>query len=261
MRHRILLLVPLSVVLTAALSWGQIPVTDAGLNAQGVIEIAQTALTAANTAAQYIRQGEQIVNEYNMIRNQIIQIEHEVTNLQRIPQGLNFMDTISAYGNKINGLLGQANAVSYELDQATKDFDKLYRQAATVATAADVMTLRQQLLTARLQAAGMGVQMTAVRTNLSDVYTRVCALLNGSWTANGNLDSQQIAAQQQALLLHSQQAAQAMLATQARLQAQREAEEVVLEQVRLQMLHDAIAPVAPYTDAKGKLPVYRWMDQ
>jgi hypothetical protein len=52
-----------------------------------------------------------------------------------------------------------------------------------------------------------------------------------------------------------------MLATQARLQAQREAEEVVLEQVRLQMLHDAIAPVAPYTDAKGKLPVYRWMDQ
>jgi len=223
--------------------------------------LVQTTLTAINTAASYARQGEQIINEYNVIRNQIVQIEHEVANLQRIPKGLNFLDDITLFGNKLNGLMGQANAVSFELDQATKDFDKLYKQAQAVATTGDIMTLRQQLLQARMQASGMSVQMTAVRTNLTDVSTRLCALLNGSWTASGNLDSQQITAQQQALLLHSQQAAQAMLATQARLAAQKEAEDVVLEQVRLKMLQDAVAPVAPYTDFRGKLPVYRWIDQ
>lgn len=223
--------------------------------------LVQTTLTALSTAASYVRQGEQVINEYNLIRNQIVQIEHEVTNLQRLPEGLNMLETIGAYGNKVTGVLARANAVSYELDQATSDFEKLYMRTAAITTAQDIYTLRQQLLTAKLQASGMSVQMTAVRTNLSDVYTRVCNLLNGAWTAKGNLDSQQMAAQQQALLLHSQQMAQAMLATQGRLQAQQAAEDAVLEQMRLKMLQEATAPVAPYTDAKGKLPVYRWMDQ
>jgi P-type conjugative transfer protein TrbJ len=261
MRRVVLLLASLGRAVTDRRSWGQNPVSVAGAAAQRVLQLGQMIATAANTAASYVRQGEQIVNEYNIIRNQIVQIEHEVANLQRIPKGLNFLDDISLFSNRLTGLMAQANAVSFELDQATKDFEKLYQQAATVTRTGDVLALRRQLLDARMQASGMSVQMTAVRTHLSDVFTRLCALLNGSWTASGNLDSQQIAAQQQGLLLHSQQMAQAMLATQARLQAQREAEEVVLEQVRLQVLQDAVAPVAPYTDARGTLPVYRWMDQ
>jgi P-type conjugative transfer protein TrbJ len=250
-----------TLALVALVLWGHS--ASAQWAVEDVAAIAQETITAVNTVAMYARQGEQIINEYNVIRNQIVQIEHEVTNLQRLPKGLNFLDDITLFGNKLNSLMGQANAVSFELEQATKDFDKLYRQAVTIATTGDIMTLRKQLLDARMQASGMSVHMTAVRTNLTDVSTRLCSLLNGSWTASGNLDSQQLAAQQQALLLHSQQAAQAMLATQARLAAQKEAEDVVLEQVRLHMLQDATAPV-PGTgtyEAKGKLPVYRWVDR
>src|SRR5216684_1673784 len=90
--------------------------------------LVQNSLTALNAAASYVRQGEKIINEYNVIRNQIVQIGHEVTNLQRIPKGLNFLDDNTLVGSRLNGLLGQANGVSFELDQATKDFDKLYRQ-------------------------------------------------------------------------------------------------------------------------------------
>jgi hypothetical protein len=42
-----------------------------------------------------------------------------VTNLQRIPEGLNMLETVQAYGNKLMGLMSQANAVSYDLDRAT----------------------------------------------------------------------------------------------------------------------------------------------
>ncbi len=94
----------------------------------------------------------------------------------------------------------------------------------------------------------MAVKMQSVRTNLADLYNRIAALLNGSWTASGNLDSQQIAAQQQALLLHSQREAQAMLAAAQRLEAQRQAEDVVLQQAAIQSYLKAttLAPVGDW---------------
>jgi P-type conjugative transfer protein TrbJ len=235
-------------------------VFDGAAAQQRILQLAEAVATTANTANAYIRQGQQIVNEYNIIRQQILQFETMVKNLQRIPEGLNFFDTIMAYGSKIDGLLSQANAISFELTQAERDFDRLYRQSVQLTSSQGIMQLRQQLLSARLDTSGLAVRTQSIRTNLTDLYTRLCNLLNGSWLASGNLDSQQLAHQQQALLIHSQQTAQAMFATQARLQAQKEAEEVVLEQLRLKMLQDATAPVAPYTEARGKLPVYRWVD-
>lgn len=231
----------LSLVLMTPCAWGQIPVTDAAAAAQRTIQL-------FNQGLAYVRQGEQIVNEYNLIRNQIIQIGHEVTNLQRLPQGLNFMQDISLYGSKITGLLGQANAISFELDQSTKQFDDLYRHAHAITTPAGALELRQQMLQARLQTAGMAVQVQSVKSNLTDIYTRLCALLSGSVAAAGNLDSHQIAAQQQALQVHTQQLVLTMQATNARLVSQQQAEEIVLQQQNIQAYLQAttLAPVGDW---------------
>ncbi len=232
-------------------AFAQWAVVDAG-------DIAQNTITAVNSAKIAIDTGQQVINTYNVILNQIKQIENQVKNLQRLPQGLNFVQDISLFGSKVTGLLGQANTVSFELDQATKQFDTLYRQAATVASTGDILALRQQMLGARMEASSMAVQMQSVRQNLTDVYTRLCNLLSGSWGASGNLDSQQIAAQQQALVLSTLQNTQALHATAARLEAQRQAEEVVLEQLRLKHLQELNTPMAPYVGGNGKLVTYTW---
>src|SRR5215831_15122774 len=230
MRTRLVLSLLLG--LAAAPGWAyDVPVID-------ITNIVQSTISAANSVKIAADTAQQVINTYNVILNQIKQIENQVKNLQRMPQGLNFTDDMRLLGSKVTGLLGQANTVSFELDQATKQFDTLYRQAATVASTGDILALRQQMLGARMEASGMAVQMQSVRQNLTDVYTRLCNLLNGSWGASGNLDSQQIAAQQQALVLSTLQQTQALQATAARLEAQRQAEEVVLEQLRLKHLQE-----------------------
>ena len=244
---------------TASHSAAQIPVTDGGNLAQNVITAANAVLTAANTAKIYVLQGEQLINEFNLIRDQIVQIEHMVTNLQRIPEGLNYVDTILAYGNKLTGLMSQANAISYELDSATKQFQTLYADADTLASG-DLALVRQRFLNARMQASGVAVQVQSVQTNVSDVFARLCSLLDGSWRAKGNLDSHQLAAQQQALQLTTLQHIQALQATAYRLQAQREAEEAALERLRMKVMEQFTAPIPEYTGAAGFLPTYQWTD-
>src|ERR1043166_4157176 len=113
MRKRLVILGLLGMLLLAQPSGAQIPVTEAGAAAQRVI-------TLYNQGLAYIRQGEQVLNEYNMIRNQIEQIANQVKNLQRIPEGLNFMQAIPLFGNRLTGLLATANGLSFTLDQSAR---------------------------------------------------------------------------------------------------------------------------------------------
>jgi P-type conjugative transfer protein TrbJ len=234
------------------------------LDPSNLIENTVTALnsvkTAVTTAAMYVRQGEALINDYNIIVNQIKQYETMVTNLQRIPQGLNFVDSVLAYGNKLTGLLNTAQGLSYDGDRVTKEFAALYIEAQTVASG-DLSLVREKFLTARMQAAGTAVQVQAIRANMSDIFTRLCALLDGSWKAQGNLDSQQIAAQQQALTLTTLQQIQALQTTADRLAAQKEAETVALAQIKQRVLEEFVTAPPDYTGAAGVLPVYQWTDR
>src|SRR6266581_5434446 len=126
------------IILSAAPAWAQWAVIDAA-------DIAQNTTTALNSSKQVYNSSQQVINEYNEIRNQIEQIANQVKNLQRIPKGLNFLDDITMFGNKIDGLMSQATGISFELTQATGQFDRLYRQAASVTSTADVLALRQKL--------------------------------------------------------------------------------------------------------------------
>lgn len=210
---------------------------------EDAINLVQNSMTAINTA-------QSVKHEYDLVVGQIEQLANDVRNLARIDASLNYFDVITSYGNNIATLLGHAQMLSYDLTQATAQFDALYQQLSLTASPADLLMQRRQMLTARLQASRMAVQMQSIRTNVQDVYGRLCSLLDGSWRASGNLDSAQLAAQQQALLTHSQQMAQAMLATSQRLEAQRQAEDVVLQQAAIQAYMQAttLAPVGQWED-------------
>ena len=249
-------LVMLAVVLLfPRTSVAQFPVTDAGNLVQNTISAFNSVKTAYNTA-------QSVINEYNIILNEIKMIENQVKNLTRMSPDLNFMQDISLFGSRLSGLMATANGVSFQLDQATKDFGRLYQQTA-VLTGPGILTLRQNMLQSRMETAGIAIQVQSVRTNLSDIYNRLCNLLSGSYGATGNLDSLQIAAQQQALLIHSQQVALTMQAAQARMETQRQAEEMALQQMALAHYKQAttLAPVGDWQQGpqlemrvRGSLP-------
>src|SRR2546428_3916008 len=113
----------------------------------GAANVAQNTTTALNSIKQVYNSGQQLIAEYNIVRNTITQIENQVKNLQHMPQGLNLFDTILAYGSRIDSLLSQANTLSFELDQASRDFDRLYRHTTQIASPQAALGVRQQLLT------------------------------------------------------------------------------------------------------------------
>src|ERR1041385_1249430 len=94
--------------------------------------LVQNTTTALNSVKQVYNSGQQLLTEWNILRQNIIQIENQVRNLQRIPAGLNLLDVVGAYGARIDSLLSQANAVSFTLGQAERDFDRLYRVSGAV---------------------------------------------------------------------------------------------------------------------------------
>lgn len=233
----------------------QWPVTDAAALTQRTVIWIQE---AARWVQSLSNQAQQIEQTYNVIVNQVRQIENQVKNLQRLPKGLNFMDDIRLYSGQITGILSTANALSFQLDQATKDFERLYKDTQTLLSPQQLLQTRQQMLAGRREMAGMAVQVQSIQTNMTDVYTRLCNLLSGSFAAIGNLDSQQIAAQQRGLQAYQTQQTQAMAATIQRLEAMHQAEEVWLEQQRLLALQGAMGRVETTVAPQGKLPDPHW---
>src|ERR1051326_2097954 len=140
-------LVMLAVVLLfPRTSVAQFPVTDAGNLVQNTISAFNSVKTAYNTA-------QSVINEYNIILNEIKMIENQVKNLTRMSPDLNFMQDISLFGSRLSGLMATANGVSFQLDQATKDFGRLYQQTA-VLTGPGMLTWRQSMLQSRMETAG-----------------------------------------------------------------------------------------------------------
>lgn len=232
------LLLALAVPNTA---WAQLPVTDAAAAAQRAVQL-------FNQGLAYIRQGQQILNEATQIRQQVEMILNQIRNLQRMPAGLNMLDSMTAYGNQASSLLGQATRLSYTLDHAMADFTGLYVDLARAyQQGGSLVTKRQDMVAARLEASMMAVQAQAIRSNMTSLYERLCDLLNGSYAASGNLDSQQIAAQQRAIQTQTMQNAALVQATAFRVQTMEAAERAALQNVAI--LHmQALTNLGPIGD-------------
>jgi hypothetical protein len=193
-----------------------------------------------------------------VIVNQIKQYETMVQNLQRIPEGVNILQVVAQWGNQITGLLGTARIITYNLDNVMTQFTALYQDLGVLQTSADIVSVRNRLLSGRMEASQTTVQVTAIQANLTDLYSRMCALLDAAYTAHGNLDIQQIQAMQLGLVQHTLESSAAMQATHARNTAQYHAEQVAIERMQLQALQGAHGSIPEFTTPQGKLPRFHW---
>lgn len=242
----------LAVLLVVLLSLGQAQVVVAQL---AVAEVNSVAILFNNVKSA-IAEAQQVVNTYTQIQNQVRQIQHQVTNLQRFD--LNYVTHLLNLGGIISGVLKQARGISYDLDSAVAEFDRLYPAIQGAVAHGRMLQFRLDWATQRQQAAQVGMQVQAVTSSLDQTYTKLCELLNQAVAAKGNLDINQIQAQQQGvtqgILLQIQQ----QLAGNARGATSREAEDAALTSATLHALEQAGQPEERYTGTKGSLTTYSW---
>ena len=118
--------------------------------------------------------------------------------------------------------------------------------------------MRRQWAGQRRDAAATAVQVQAIAQSLESTYTSLSHLLNRAAAAQGNLDVNQVQAQQngvtQTLLMHIQQ----VLAGNGRVLAQQQAEEASVQDATLREIETATRTEQPYEGAGGRMAVYRW---
>src|ERR1043166_6211217 len=119
MRRSVMSVICLSLLFPCA-CMAQFAVLDAG-------NLVQNTTTALSMLKQVQTSAQQLIAEYNLVRNTITQIENQVKNLQRIPKGLSYIDDISLFGSRLSGLMATANGISFQLDQATRQFEQIGR--------------------------------------------------------------------------------------------------------------------------------------
>jgi P-type conjugative transfer protein TrbJ len=235
--------------LTAQVAGAQLAVFDASTFAQSLISAYNDVQTAINTA-------QEVANTYTMIRNQVTQISHQVQNLERLD--VNTVSVLLNLASSMVGTLRQAQGVSFELDRALAEFDRLYPRVQAVLSAGEVLAMRRQWTGQRRDAAATAIQVQAVTQSLESMYSSLSQLLHKAATAQGNLDVNQVQAQQngvtQTLLMQIQQ----VLAGNGRVLAQQQAEEATLQDAALREIEAATRPETPYTGARGRLATYRW---
>jgi P-type conjugative transfer protein TrbJ len=198
-----------------------------------------TAQSIINTGRQllqeiqiYERQFEQLRAAWTQIENQVHQLEAALKNLQRIPENLNFLDILSDKGAELITLLNATEGLSYTLDQATQQFSEHYTHLVCQSTTAEIQAAYAQMRQLQMGTTKSAVQLQSIQTHVLDAFARLCSLIAGSVQAQGNLDVLQIQAQQTALVAQQQAQADAAAVASARVQALREAERMVKEEMR-----------------------------
>jgi P-type conjugative transfer protein TrbJ len=195
------------------------------------VATAQGVLNSAKEIAQqvqiYSRQFEQLRAAWTQIENQVKQIEAAVKNLQRIPKELNFVDLIALKGNEVTRLLNATEGLSFTLNAAVRQFEGVYTTLVCTSTTPEIQAAYEQMYKLQMGNAKSAVQLQSIQENVVDAFTRLCALVSGTVLAQGNLDIQQMQAQQAALAAQQKAQADAAHAAAERVQALRDAERLV----------------------------------
>jgi P-type conjugative transfer protein TrbJ len=224
-------------------------VFDASTFAQSLISAYNDVQTAINTA-------QEVANTYTMIRHQVTQISHQVQNLERLD--VNTVSVLLNLTSSMVGTLRQAQGVSFELDRALAEFDRLYPRVQAVLSAGEVLAIRRQWTGQRRDAAAMAVQVQAVTQSLESMSSSLSQLLNKAAAAQGNLDVNQVQAQQNGVTHTLLMQIQQVLAGNGRVLAQQQAEDATLQDAALREIEAATRTDTPYTGARGRLATYRW---
>lgn len=216
------------------------------------VHTAQSVLNTAKQIAQqvqaYERQYEQLRAAWTQIQNQVKQIETALKNLERIPKELNFVDLIALKGNELTRLLDATEGLSFTLLTAVKQFEDTYTKLVCTSTTPEIQAAYERMYKLQMGNAKSAVQLQSIQANVVEAFTRLCALVSGSVLAQGNLDIQQIQAQQAAMAAQQRAQADAAQAAAERMRALHEAERIVKAEMTrcLQARFFVTGPMQPY---------------
>ncbi|MHC2535258.1 P-type conjugative transfer protein TrbJ [Bradyrhizobium diazoefficiens] len=178
----------------------------------------QNLLTAA-------RALEQINNQVRSLQNQTQSLLNQAKNLTSLPTSV--VGQLSSTINQTNGLISQAKNISFDVQKAQQDFERLYPRQYAAAVSSDKMV---QDATARWDNSYDGLKQSltlqsAIVSNLDQDGRTLQTLMANSSAAVGSLQAQQSGNELLALQIKQSLQTQALMATQARADTLRAAEQ------------------------------------
>ncbi|MBR1177107.1 P-type conjugative transfer protein TrbJ [Bradyrhizobium sp. KB893862 SZCCT0404] len=178
----------------------------------------QNLLTAARTL-------EQINNQVRSLQNQTQSLLNQAKNLTSLPTSV--VGQLSSNINEMNGLISQAKNVSFDVQKAQQDFERLYPRQYAAAISSDKMV---QDATSRWDNSYDGLKQSltvqsAIVSGLDQDGQTLRTLMANSSAAVGSLQAQQSGNELLALQIKQSLQTQALMATQARADTLRAAEQ------------------------------------
>jgi P-type conjugative transfer protein TrbJ len=178
----------------------------------------QTLLSAA-------RSLDQINNQIRGLENQAQMLLNQARNLTRLPTSV--AGQLTSTINQLNSLVAQAKGISFNIEQARSDFERLYPRQYTASASSDQMV---QDATARWNNTYEGLKQTLVTqatiaSTLDEDGRTLATLMASSSGAVGSLQAQQSGNELLGLQIKQALQAQTLLLTQARAETLRAAEQ------------------------------------
>jgi conjugal transfer/entry exclusion protein len=221
--RRVTVCVLLSLLLTTQVQASGLPVVDAALNTQAMIQV-------ENQIRAYAAMLKQLQNESVQLQQQIQQIQHAATTVQHGAQNLvqlkfsNLQDLLGLM-DQLEGKYSQARAIRNTVAQSASDIQRLYPQAMQQLDAAKQRELALSWAATQRDVAGVAVRAQAMQETQQRYRQEWQQLLMAAQASKGNLEIEQ--AQMQALGQMGMQLAgiEQQLATNNRQLSQRELRE------------------------------------
>ena len=178
----------------------------------------QNLLTAARTL-------EQINNQVRSLQNQAQSLLNQAKNLTSLPSSV--VGQLTSTINQMNSLIGQAKNISFDVQKTQQDFERLYPRQYAAAVSSDKMV---QDATSRWDNSYDGLKQSltlqsAIVGSLDQDGQTLRTLMANSSAAVGSLQAQQSGNELLALQIKQSLQAQALMATQARADTLRAAEQ------------------------------------
>jgi len=252
MRRRLGLTLLLVTLTTPRLSW---PIAAVVIDPAAIEQAVQGYILQGK---QLLEAVEQTKRQIDMVRNQLLQLEHlrvqveqGITNLKRFD--INKPQDLLNLTNVLQSKLAEAQYLGYEAKRASTQVQTLYPKIAGILDAGQQRTLYLQWAEAKRDTARVAIQTQAIADSQAKYQQQWANLVASARAAEGNLQIQQTAVQAQAVVGNQLLSIEQHLATQAREQSQKSLEEatrIVLEQNAIQ--HVTSTMDTTYT-AQGKI--------
>jgi hypothetical protein len=228
-----------------------LPVVDAALNSLGLIQL-------QNQIREYAAMLRQLQNEAQQIQNQITQIQHAASTVEQGARNLLTLRVNNArdlFGlvDQLEGKLAQAQAMGYTTERAMAQAKDLYPRIMGVLPAAEQRVLALRWNEVQRDNALVAVRTQAMQTAQQQYQQKWHDLLEKAAVAQGNLEIQQVQAQQQGLIGTQLLSIEQQLATSARQASARDLRDAAQREMEQAAVSSAVEVIATTYESQGRL--------